>query len=569
MTQGQGGNPDDENAKQALENVREMVGDGSGDDDAGSPSTTGTQDEDIDVDEELQQNMNQRTGFQNEFEQASEDVAEGIETGANKEASSIGSMVKQALGFGKEMKDAQDDIEESADKLRSMAGARKAHYETEFGDREDEVSIDGKEVEAEYSNFRSEFDLALDETLPMAWERNQLITQDRNRSRVQSARGAQDNPTLHDEMEETGDLWMFGEEQAENAKDSADDAIEGVLDEVNLEGQALELQDRKETYEEVDSLVETAIENVQQADDEVSIEDMEQAIHEAADEYGLDIGDEVGSETVEAIADRSRGYIDDIAEELGVEDQVVSSVTTNIREFYDEGDVDPIEAANLLRATVADAFERQAERFSTAVEAVEEVEGDLQDTLDQYDTFTTKAEDLTNVEGVGPAVESSLSDADIDTVFDLASASDRRLQRMTESRNTRGDNAGELRDAAQSYIQTELAQELGLGSLTEQMEDTLQVGDMTSIQYAIMEQAGAAYESIDTVQRYVNSMMENTLPESSGIQFEADGETYSAEEALELASGEREEAYEELGLKPTDLDDIGFIEDTQDIKYEE
>ncbi|MFB6159218.1 MAG: helix-hairpin-helix domain-containing protein [Candidatus Nanohalobium sp.] len=523
--------------------------------------------EDIDVDETLKSNRDERGDFRNEFEQASEDVVDNIETGVGDEANSMVSMVKDALGLGKEMKDDQDQIEASADKLREMAGARKAHYETEFGGREEEVSIDGERVEEDYSSFRSEFSLALDETLPMAWERDQLVTQDKNRSRVKSAKGAQDDPTVHDEMEETGDLWLFGEEQAELAKDRADNSIEDVLDEVNIEGQALELQDRKETYEEVDSIVETAIENVQEADDEISIDDMEEALEEAAEEYDLDIETNLDEEQAKKLQEAGADYIDEVAEITGTEDQIVSSVTTNIREFYDEEDVDPIEAAQHLRATVADAFERQAERFSTAVNAVEEIEGDLQDTLESYDTFTTKAEDLTNVDGVGESVADQLSDADVDTVFDLATASQRRLQRMTDSRNTRGDNAENLRDAAQTYIETELAHELGLEELTEQMEDTVQAGDMTSIQYAIREQAEAAYDSVDTVQRYVNSLMENTLPESTDVEFE-DG-NYSAEEALKLASGEREEAYEELGLNPTDLDEIEFIEDTQDVIYEE
>jgi predicted flap endonuclease-1-like 5' DNA nuclease len=523
--------------------------------------------EDINVEETLGNNKDQRSDFENEFTATSEDVANNIEEGAETEGNAIRAMAKRALGLGSDNKDAQDEIKASAEKFREMAGARKAHYETEFGEREENVSIDKENLESEYGSFKSQFGLALDETLPMAYERDQLLKQEKNRSRVRSAKGTEDNPTAQNEMEETGDLWLFAEDEAEGAKDQANESIENVLEEINLEGQAVELQDRKETYEEVDSIVETAIENVQEADDEVSIDDMEEAIHEAAEEYGLDISDDIPEETIEAVAGHSRDYIDDVAEELGVEDQVVSSVTTDIREFYDEEEVDPIEAAQHLRATVADAYERQAERFSTAADAVEKIEEDLHDTLENYDTFTSKAEDLTNVEGVGNSVAEDLSDADIETVFDLANASQRRFERMTDSAQTSGDNAESLKEEAQSYIETELAHELGLEDLTEQMEDTLQAGEATSVQYAIKEQAEAAYESIDTVERYVNGLLENNLPDSTDVAL--DDDEYSAEEAVELASGEREEAYEELGLSATDLDEIGHVEDSQVIKYEE
>lgn len=519
--------------------------------------------DDDEIDETLNNNREQRDDFNNQVSATSEELADDIETGSETEARSLGGLVKEALGIGKEMKDKQDAIEEGANTFRSLHANRKAMFETEFQDREDRVSIDGDSVEEEYGNFRDEFDLALSETLPMSWERSSLQRIKRNNSRFEAATGQIDSAEER-AIEEAGDLWLYGEAEAEDAKDRASDAIGTLLDEVNVEGQAMELKDRKEKYDEFKDIVDTAIETVQEADSEVSLTDVSEAIQEASEEYDLDIDADLDDEVVESVAERGRNYIDDVAEDLGVEGQVVSSVTTDITEFFEDGEVDPIEAARLLKTTAADALARQEERYQTAVDTVMEVRGDLQETLDSYDTFTTKAEDLTKVSGVGEQTAEYLADAEIDNVFDLANASQRRLDRMTDVGTTHGENAAELVNSAQSYIETELAQELGLESLEEQMEETLPVGEETSIQYAIREQAEAAYNAVDTVERHVNGLLENDLPaeEELGVEFEVDGETYTSAEVVDQA---RSEAYGEMGRDPVALDNIDFLEEPQDL----
>lgn len=531
-----------------------------------TPSETLDEDE---VDQELDNNWQERQSWDNQFEDKSEELSGDIEAGAETEANSIGGMIKEALGFGKEMKDAQDQIETTANTLRDMSANRKAYFESTFSDAEDRVSIDGERVEDEYGEFRSEFDLALSETLPMAWERGHLETIKRNNARFFSATGELD-VAEEKAAEEAGDLWLYGESEAEDAKERAGTAIDNVLDEVNVEAQALELRDRKETYENVKEVVDTAIQNVQDANADPSMDDMTAAIEDAAEEYGLDVGADLDEQTVENAAELSQDYIDDLAEELGVQDQVVSSVTTDVQEFFDDDEVDPIQAARLLKTTVADAFGRQAERYDTAVETVEEVQGDLESTLDSYDDFVNLAEDLTNVSGIKESRASDLQEAGIETVFDLADASQRRLDRMTDSGNLHGGHAENLVDNARSYIETGLAHELGLESLREEMEETLPVdgedGEM-SIQYAIREQAEAAYESIDTVTRHVNGLVQNNLPaeDTLGMEFEVDGETYSASE---YAESERREAYEEMGLDAVGLDGISFLEETKELELE-
>lgn len=530
--------------------------------------------DDDEIDENLEQNQTQRTNSADVIESSAERLSDALEQGTETEGSSKADTAAAALRAGLEMSEAQDAIEEEGRNVRQMAGALKLDFETEIEEREDRVSIDGEAVEEEYGEFESRLDEALNEATASAHQREKQNTLKKNSERLHSATG-EVGMGEESAAETAGDVWMAADSNSEQEQQAAVGAINNLLAEVDHETQEEEIRERVEVYGEFKDIVEDAVETIQSADTEVTVEDANEALQEVADEYGIEGLDDLEDHSA------TEEYIREIAERTGLEDEVVTSVTTDLTELFggsdyvvetedgeavfdDESEVNPVEALKHVKASAADAVARQVERYETAEEAVEELRSQIWDVVDSYDTFKNEAEDLTNVDGVGEATADALQDADIDTVFDLATTENSKLNYMTDAPTAHGENATSIRENARSYIVTDLAGDIDMGTVSDQMRAVLDIGRTEDNNYGVLKQAEAAYEASDTIMRHTAEMLQDVPEEDElDVEVEFDGETYSP---AGLAEAVREDAYDGFVEEP-DLDDIGFLEDSQEIDY--
>lgn len=528
-----------------------------------------------DIEENNDRNQTERTHAADVMASSSDRLNDALEEGARVEGKAKGSVEAEALRAGLEMAEAQEEIREEGRNVRQMAGAMKLDFENEVEEREAQVSINGETVESEYGDFESGLDEAVDEATAASHQREKQTTLTKNNERVQTATG--EVPMGREEAADTaGDVWMAADSNAEEKQQGAVDAINNLLTEVDHETQESELRERVDQYEEFKGIVEDAVDTIQSADTEVTTEDANQALREVAAEYGIDDLDDLEDHSA------TSEYIQEIAEQTGLEDEVVTSVTTDLTELFggsefvvetedgeaifdDESEVDPVEALRHVKASAADSVARQVERYETAEEAVEEVRSEILEVVSSYDEFRGDAEDLTNVDGVGETVAEDITEnTDISTVFDLATTENAKLNYMTETAHTHGENATNLREEARSYIVTELAQEIGMGALSDQMRAVLDVGRTEDNNYGVMKQAEAAYEASDSIMRHTAEMLRD-FPEQEDLDIEVGfgGESYSPEA---LAEEIRSDAYDGFVEEP-DLDDLSFLEDTQEIDY--
>lgn len=556
----------DEDEQTTVESERETVGDEN-------PTFRSTEE----ISEGfLTNNREQRETWRTEFTDKATEIKTELEEGKQNETDGISGIVNQAINVARNNQLFQDNLEKKANQFRNQARSAKANYETQFEEREGRVGIDWEDVEGSYSDFRTSLDEARMELLPMALERERFRQQNKNEDRQNDATRANEGPSVEAQrqMEESWDLWRFAEDEGQENKNQAEEAINSVLEGVNLEGQKLELRDRIEEYEAAKDTVDSALDTIRNADDEIDSEQIEEDVKDTVEALDLDVNyDDIEGDE---LADIARNAQEEIARSIDAEDQLESNPETEIENFYDQEDVGPVEAAKLLKTTVVDAAARQAERYEEALDTVTEVRTDLEQIKSGYENLEDTVEDLTTVTGVREAVADELEDAGIYNIFDLAEASTRKLNRKTDLSNTRGENAESLVEAAQVYIETELAPELELADPVEQMEESFNmVGDdysqqRSDIRRVVREQVKTAYDSKDTAVRYLNSLLEEVPGEDEAEigSLEIDGETI--EDPTAYLDNQREDIYEdELGMEETqEPGEIGFLEDSNDVNLE-
>lgn len=312
---------------------------------------------------------------------------------------------------------------------------------------------------------------------------------------------------------------------------------------------------------------ETAVEAVSNYVDVFNLDERMEAYEEAEEDYHatsefedrLESIDQIGEPTLEEINEQLDDFEGELTEEdKELLDQSISQIGGSLNGREDEGvgtvDLDHEERRKAeedvrqLRARALDRANLHQNRLEEATNYVQEVQQEIEGTKEQVLGYVEDVQDLTNVQGVGPAFSEMLEDMGVDTVMDLAARSDfsSSPEYQEKKRTSNGNsvpNAEDLIDNAYDTL-NEITEQYNLLDLspTDTIED---VGDDYAPRDQDRRQMEAVYDSAFNVVRVLDQL-EEEVPELDQYSPEWEGQYETIEE-------ERSQVYDNLGIsEPAD-----------------